>query len=120
MIRPVGFNMPHTAPSAPLKVYRPSPENLAKDAPKMKGYRQRMSDGRLRQKRSDTKLSTLERTYGDISARPGNTTLGELRKITGETGIKKIIKKLRKMEQVHIPEKTLYPQSPPKFISEID
>ena len=117
MIRPTGMNMPHFI-STPL-TYKPSPENTAKDAPGMKGYRQRMDDGKLKKKRSDTRLSTLERTYGDISGRSGNTTLKELRQITGETGIKKIVSKLRIMEQVHIPEKPEV-QPPPKFITEIE
>ncbi len=45
----------------------------------------RNQDGRLRQKRSDTKLETLRNTYGtDFAAGlPGNETLGMLREATG-------------------------------------
>lgn len=40
-------------------------------------------DGRFRQKRGDTHLSTLEKTYGEISDRRGDTHLSTLREITG-------------------------------------
>lgn len=37
---------------------------MAKDAPKMKGWRSRdQTSGRLRRKRSDTKVATLEKKY---------------------------------------------------------
>ena len=34
------------------------------DAPGMKGHRSRNDDGELRQKRSDTKIGTIEKQYG--------------------------------------------------------
>lgn len=40
-------------------------------------------DGRFRQKRGDTHLSTLERSYGEISDRRGDTHLSTLREING-------------------------------------
>ena len=36
---------------------------MAKDAPGMKGFRSRNQDGELRQKRSDTHISTIEKKY---------------------------------------------------------
>lgn len=49
-------------------------------AQKLRSHNQ---DGRFRQKRGDTHLSTLERTYGEISDRRGDTHLSTLREITG-------------------------------------
>jgi len=40
-------------------------------------------NGRFRQKRGDTHLSTLERTYGEISDRRSDTHLSTLREING-------------------------------------
>ena len=40
-------------------------------------------NGRFRQKRGDTHLSTLERTYGEISDRRGDTHLSTLRELSG-------------------------------------
>lgn len=37
---------------------------MAKDAPGMKGYRPRNNDGRLRDKRDDTHIGSIERNYG--------------------------------------------------------
>lgn len=37
---------------------------MAKDAPGMKGYRSRNDDGRLRDKRDDTHVGTVEKKYG--------------------------------------------------------
>ncbi len=37
---------------------------MGKDAPGMKGYRSRNEDGRLRQKRGDTHVGTIEEQYG--------------------------------------------------------
>lgn len=36
----------------------------AKDAPSMKGYRPRNKGGRLRDKRDDTHMGTIEKEYG--------------------------------------------------------
>lgn len=37
---------------------------MAKDAPRMKGYRTRNKDGELRDKRDDTLMGTIEKQYG--------------------------------------------------------
>ncbi len=37
---------------------------MGEDAPGMKGYRSRNEDGRLRQKRGDTHVGTVEEQYG--------------------------------------------------------
>ena len=51
---------------------------MAKDAPGMKGFRSRNQDGELRQKRSDTHISTIEKKY-DIDLRVrGDMHLGTL------------------------------------------
>lgn len=38
-------------------------ENMAKDAPGMRGYRSRNDSGELRRKRKDTHVSTIEQKY---------------------------------------------------------
>ncbi|MBM3463790.1 MAG: hypothetical protein FJX76_16965 [Armatimonadetes bacterium] len=53
--------------------------------------RVRNQDGRLRAKRSDTHLSTLEKTYGPICAMPGNTTLAMLRSMSGDHSLSWIL-----------------------------
>jgi hypothetical protein len=46
------------------------------DAPGMKGQRSRNQDGELRQKRSDTKVETIEKQYGiDLHVR-GDMQIG--------------------------------------------
>jgi hypothetical protein len=43
---------------------------MAKDAPGMRGIRNRNENGELRQKRGDTHVGTIERIYGiDLGAR---------------------------------------------------
>jgi len=43
---------------------------MAKDASGMRGYRSRNQDGRLRDKRDDTHLGTIEKQYGvDLGGR---------------------------------------------------
>ena len=37
---------------------------MAKDAPKMRGYRPRNQNGKLRDKRDDTHVGTIEKQYG--------------------------------------------------------
>ena len=37
---------------------------MPKDAPRMKGYRSRNENGRLRDKRDDTHIGTIEEKYG--------------------------------------------------------
>jgi len=48
-----------------ILVYSSSTVNMAvkKDAPGMKGYRTRNLDGRLRDKRDDTYIKTIEKQY---------------------------------------------------------
>ena len=47
--------------------------------------RSRNKNGRLRKKRGDTHLSTLEKKYGEISRKRGNTLLETLRKLRGKS-----------------------------------
>ena len=53
---------------------------MPKAGSKRRITRSRNQDGRLRQKRGDTRLKNLERVYGDFSRKPGNTRLDTLRK----------------------------------------
>jgi len=103
MVNPIG-----PAGNQPIKFQGRVPcthdETCPKDARNMPGHRHRTRTGRLMQKRSDTKLSSLEKQYGEISCRDGNTTLKELRQLTGEVGINKVRKKLHEIETVEIPE----------------
>lgn len=57
-------------------------------------------DGRFRQKRGDTHLSTLERTYGEISDRRADTHLSTLREING-LSLSKIVR--QQPEVTHAP-----------------
>lgn len=45
----------------------------------------RNKNGRLRKKRGDTHLSTLEKKYGEISRKRGDTHLETLRKSSGKS-----------------------------------
>ncbi len=56
---------------------------IKNDAPGMRGQRARNANGRLRQKRGDTHLSTLEDKYGEISDRRADTHLSTLRDLRG-------------------------------------
>jgi hypothetical protein len=47
-----------------------------RDAPGMKGQRSRNLDGELRQKRSDTHISTIEKQYGRDFGKRGDMELG--------------------------------------------
>jgi hypothetical protein len=47
--------------------------------------RSRNKNGRFRAKRSDTRLKTLERMYGEISSKRGDTRLGTLRRAAGRS-----------------------------------
>lgn len=70
---------------------------VKKDAPKMKGQRARNpASGRLRQKRGDTRAKTLEKEYGIKLAVPPNTRLDTMRKKTGESDLRDVIRKLQK------------------------
>jgi len=51
---------------------------MSKDAPGMKGERARTNDGTLRQKRSDTHVSTIEEQYDRNFGVRGDMHLGTL------------------------------------------
>jgi hypothetical protein len=55
------------------------------DDPRMAGVRARNENGRLRQKRGDTHLETLEDKYGEISDRRSDTHLETMREGTGKS-----------------------------------
>lgn len=61
------------------------------DTSGMRGERKRNKSGRLRQKRADTKLGTLEEQYNTDLNRRSDVELGTLREEAGEVGIKKVI-----------------------------
>ncbi|MBI4059473.1 hypothetical protein HY406_00205 [Candidatus Giovannonibacteria bacterium] len=65
---------------------------MAKDAPKMRGYRPRDKSGRLRKKRSDTKVRTLQKKYHRKLARKSNLQLGTLLKRRHKKSLKKLLK----------------------------
>ena len=64
---------------------------IKNDAPLMRGPRSRNQNGKLRQKRGDTHLSTLEETYGEISDRRGDTHLSTLRELR-QMSLSKMVK----------------------------
>ena len=68
---------------------------VKRDDPSMSGQRSRNeTDGRMRQKRGDTRADTIEKEYNvDLGVR-SDATLDALRARTGETSIAGIIKKL--------------------------
>ncbi len=53
---------------------------MAKDAPGMKGYRSRNENGKLRDKRDDTHMGTIEKRYNIDLHVPGNMHLGSFLK----------------------------------------
>ena len=64
---------------------------MTKDAPGMRGKRARNEDGQLRDKRDDTKVSTIEKQYDrDFDVR-GDMQLGTLLKQTGEKSLNDLI-----------------------------
>lgn len=74
------------------------------DAPWMAGDRARNKDGKLRQLRSDIKLTTLMKKYRDVAhilqliptgSNISDVVLGDLRKQFGAVGIKDILDKIR-------------------------
>ncbi|HXE73540.1 MAG TPA: hypothetical protein VNO81_12845 [Candidatus Nitrosotenuis sp.] len=65
------LRVPHTHPP------------VVHDDPAMRGPRSRNADGRLRQKRGDTHLGSLEDCYGEISDRRRDTHLETLRRLRG-------------------------------------
>ena len=71
--------------------------HVRQDDPSMKGQRSRNdSNGRMRQKRSDTEAGTLEREYGVELDIRSDATLRAMRERTGEMSVEKVIEKLRK------------------------
>ena len=71
--------------------------SVRNDDPSMKGQRSRNeSNGRMRQKRSDTEAATLEKEYGVELDIRSDATLRTMRQRTGETSVEKVIEKLQK------------------------
>lgn len=65
---------------------------MAKDAPKMKGWRARdKTSGRLRKKRSDTKVATLQKQYHRRFAGHGSWQLGTLLRKRRKKSLKKAL-----------------------------
>ena len=65
---------------------------MVKDAPGMRGWRSRgKTSGRLRKKRSDTKVSTLQRRYHRRFAGHGSWQLGTLLKKRRKRSLKKVL-----------------------------
>ena len=65
---------------------------MAKDAPKMKGWRPRnKGGGRLRKKREDTKVATLQKQYHRRFAGHGSWQLGTLLKKRRKKSLKKAL-----------------------------
>ena len=65
---------------------------MAKDAPKMKGVRSRdKTSGRLRKKREDTKVATLQKKYHRRFADHGSWQLGTLLKKRRKRSLKKAL-----------------------------
>ena len=69
---------------------------IKNDAPGMKGPRGRNQDGPLRQKRSDTFISTIEKTYNiDLGVR-GDKHLGTHLKDTNSKSLSELIDKTKR------------------------
>lgn len=65
---------------------------MAKDAPKMKGWRSRdRTSGRLRKKRSDTKVATLQKRYRRRFAGHLTWQLGTLLKRRRKKSLKRVL-----------------------------
>ncbi len=63
------------------------------DAPGMRGYRSRNEDGRLRDKRDDTLIRTIEEQYGiDLGVR-SDMKLGTYQELTGAKSLNDIVHK---------------------------
>lgn len=65
--------------------------SMAKDAPGMRGYRSRNEGGRLRDKRDDTNVSTIEKKYDRDFGVRGDMHLGTLLKQTGQKSLNDLI-----------------------------
>jgi hypothetical protein len=73
--------------------------NVAKDAPGMRGIRSRnLGDGRLRQKRSDTEVGTVEKEYGvDFGVR-SDMKLRTLLKTRGVESLSQLLEQEREQQ----------------------
>lgn len=68
-------------------------KNCKNDAPGMKGCRSRDENGHLRQKRSDTKIETIEKQYNlDLGVR-GDMQWGTFKDLTGIKSLHELITK---------------------------
>jgi hypothetical protein len=78
----------------------PHKENCAHDAAKMPGYRRRDKSGKLKQKRGDSHIDCFEKAHlGTPKIKcPDDTHLSKLREVTGEIGMRNIVKKLKEMD----------------------
>ncbi len=66
---------------------------MAKDAPKMKGWRPRdKTSGRLRKKRSDTKVATIEQRYRRRIGSNPHLQLGTVLKRRRKKSLKNLLK----------------------------
>ena len=74
---------------------------MAKDAPKMKGWRARdTGGGRLRKKRADTKVKTLHKKYHRRFAGHDSWQLGTLLKKWKAGSLKKVLKRTRHHKKI--------------------
>jgi len=67
-----------------IRSYASTPMEI-RDDPTMAGIRPRNENGKLRQKRGDTHLGTLEDKYGEISDRRSDCHLDTIREATGQS-----------------------------------
>ncbi|HBT81208.1 hypothetical protein A2757_01910 [Candidatus Giovannonibacteria bacterium RIFCSPHIGHO2_01_FULL_48_47] len=66
---------------------------MAKDAPKMRGYRSRDKlSGRLRKKRSDTKIATIQKAYHRKLTRKAGLQLGTFLSRRHKKSLKRLLK----------------------------
>ncbi len=64
---------------------------MTKDAPGMRGIRARNESGPLRQKREDTHVETIEKTYNRDFGVRGDMQLGTLLEKTGKASLNDLI-----------------------------
>ena len=69
---------------------------IKNDAPEMKGQRSRTIDGTLREKRSDTHIKTIEKTYNVNLGVRGDKHLGTHLKDTKLNSLSALIDKIRR------------------------
>lgn len=73
---------------------------MAKDAPKMKGLRSRdRTSGKLRKKRADTKVATLQKKYHRRFAGHAGWQLGTLLRAWRKGSLKKTLRKKGKAKK---------------------